>query len=139
MNEHILNKKHLVKTFKSFQPECIVHLGENPSAPYSMIDRAHAVWVHQNNVIGSLNIRKDRTTGITTCKLVIGKIILPWPPNRNASNTANTDIAAKMPPNDEITVILGDRSNGCFCTRCITTATRPKNIVSTIIQLGPYT
>ena len=44
------------KTFNDFQPEAIVHLGENPSAPYSMIDQAHAAWVHTNNVIGSLNV-----------------------------------------------------------------------------------
>ena len=46
----------LLSVFKEFQPEGIVHLGENPSAPYSMIDQAHATWVHHNNVIGSLNI-----------------------------------------------------------------------------------
>lgn len=46
-----------VKTiFKEFQPESIVHLGQCPSAPYSMIDQHHATWVQQNNVIGNLNI-----------------------------------------------------------------------------------
>jgi len=39
-----------------FQPDTIVHLGEMPSAPYSMIDQAHAVFTQQNNVIGSLNV-----------------------------------------------------------------------------------
>ncbi len=42
--------------FREFQPEAIVHLGECPSAPYSMIDVAHTTWVQQNNVIGTLNI-----------------------------------------------------------------------------------
>ena len=51
-----LTEEKIYNLFKKFQPECIVHLGENPSAPYSMIDQAHATWVHQNNVIGSLNI-----------------------------------------------------------------------------------
>jgi len=44
------------RVFEEFRPEVIVHLGENPSAPYSMIDQAHATWVHKNNVIGSLNV-----------------------------------------------------------------------------------
>lgn len=39
-----------------FQPEAIVHLGEMPSAPYSMIDQRRSVFTQHNNVIGSLNI-----------------------------------------------------------------------------------
>ena len=39
-----------------FRPEAIVHLGECPSAPYSMIDLQHTVLVQQNNIVGTLNI-----------------------------------------------------------------------------------
>ena len=39
-----------------FQPDTIVHLAEMPSAPYSMIDAAHAAFTQHNNVIGSLNL-----------------------------------------------------------------------------------
>lgn len=42
--------------FKHFQPESIIHLGEMPSAPYSMIDVQHAVWTQTNNIVGTLNI-----------------------------------------------------------------------------------
>jgi len=42
--------------FRDFQPEAIVHLGQMPSAPYSMIDQAHCIWTQQNNVINNLNI-----------------------------------------------------------------------------------
>src|SRR3990170_8601264 len=42
--------------FKDFQPESIVHYGEQPSAPYSMIDRRHAVSTQRNNVEGTLNV-----------------------------------------------------------------------------------
>lgn len=42
--------------FREFQPEAIVHLAENPSAPYSMIDVHHAVWVQRNNIVGTLNM-----------------------------------------------------------------------------------
>ena len=39
-----------------FKPEAIVHLGECPSAPYSMIDAQHATWVQTNNITGTLNL-----------------------------------------------------------------------------------
>ena len=38
------------------QPDAIVHLGECPSAPYSMLDVQHAAWVQTNNMVGTLNI-----------------------------------------------------------------------------------
>jgi len=41
---------------KKFQPDGIVHLAEQPSAPYSMIDQYHTVYTQQNNVIGTLNL-----------------------------------------------------------------------------------
>jgi UDP-sulfoquinovose synthase len=44
------------RVFQDFQPEAIVHYGEMPSAPYSMIDREHAVFTQTNNVTGTLNI-----------------------------------------------------------------------------------
>ena len=42
--------------FREFQPEAVVHLGQMPSAPYSMIDQAHCVWTQQNNVVNNLNL-----------------------------------------------------------------------------------
>ena len=41
--------------FEEFQPEAIVHLGECPSAPYSMIDVQHATWVQINNITSTFN------------------------------------------------------------------------------------
>jgi len=38
------------------QPDAIVHFGEQRSAPYSMIDREHAVYTQVNNVVGTLNL-----------------------------------------------------------------------------------
>jgi UDP-sulfoquinovose synthase len=38
------------------KPEAIVHFGEQRSAPYSMIDREHAVYTQVNNVVGTLNL-----------------------------------------------------------------------------------
>ena len=39
-----------------FRPEAIVHFGQQRSAPYSMIDQAHAVYTQTNNVVGNLNV-----------------------------------------------------------------------------------
>jgi len=42
--------------FEDVRPEAIVHLGECPSAPYSMIDADHAIWVQRNNIEGTMNV-----------------------------------------------------------------------------------
>lgn len=42
--------------FSEFQPDAIVHYAEQRSAPYSMIDREHAVFTQVNNVVGTLNV-----------------------------------------------------------------------------------
>ena len=44
------------RVFEEFRPEAIVHYGEMPSAPYSMKDRKHSVFTHENNVVGTLNV-----------------------------------------------------------------------------------
>ena len=41
---------------QKFRPEAMVHFGEQRSAPYSMIDRKHAVFTQHNNVIGTINV-----------------------------------------------------------------------------------
>jgi UDP-sulfoquinovose synthase len=46
----------LLSFLSEFQPEAIVHLGQMPSAPYSMIDQKHAAWTQVNNVISNLNL-----------------------------------------------------------------------------------
>ena len=46
----------VLNVFKSFRPDAIVHLGEMPSAPYSMIDVEHSIFTHRNNMFGTLNI-----------------------------------------------------------------------------------
>ena len=40
----------------AFRPEAIVHFAEQRSAPYSMIDRRHAVYTQSNNIVGTLNL-----------------------------------------------------------------------------------
>lgn len=46
----------LTKLFQETQPEAFVHFAEQRSAPYSMIDREHAVYTQSNNVLGNLNV-----------------------------------------------------------------------------------
>jgi UDP-sulfoquinovose synthase len=52
----LLDWEVVERVFREFQPEAIVHYGEMPSAPYSMIDREHAAFTQTNNVIGTLNV-----------------------------------------------------------------------------------
>jgi UDP-sulfoquinovose synthase len=52
------------------QPEAIVHYGEQPSAPYSMIDREHAVFSQRNNVEGNLNVLWAMKESVPDCHLV---------------------------------------------------------------------
>lgn len=46
----------LADAFQRFEPTAVVHFGEQRSAPYSMIDRARAVYTQHNNVIGTINV-----------------------------------------------------------------------------------
>jgi UDP-sulfoquinovose synthase len=44
------------RVISEFKPDAIVHYGEQRCAPYSMIDRKHAVLTQMNNIIGTLNL-----------------------------------------------------------------------------------
>ena len=44
------------RIFREFAPEAVVHLGECPSAPYSMIDREHTTFVQMNNLMTTFNL-----------------------------------------------------------------------------------
>src|SRR5579864_7734435 len=46
----------LSATVRQYQPQAIIHFAEQRSAPYSMIDQAHAVFTQVNNVAGTLNV-----------------------------------------------------------------------------------
>jgi UDP-sulfoquinovose synthase len=41
---------------RDFQPEAIIHFGEQPSAPFSMIDQRRCIMTQVNNITGTLNI-----------------------------------------------------------------------------------
>jgi UDP-sulfoquinovose synthase len=58
------------RVLSSFQPDAVVHYGEQPSAPYSMIDYQHAVFTQQNNVSGTLNLLFAMKKHSPRCHLV---------------------------------------------------------------------
>ncbi|PYT96698.1 MAG: NAD-dependent dehydratase [Acidobacteria bacterium] len=60
----------LSSAFKSFEPEAIVHFAEQRSAPYSMIDRKHAVFTQVNNVVGTLNVLFAIREFLPDCHLI---------------------------------------------------------------------
>ncbi|NET57446.1 MAG: NAD-dependent epimerase/dehydratase family protein [Symploca sp. SIO2E6] len=66
----INNYNFLSQGMNQFQPEAIVHFGEQRSAPFSMIDREHAVLTQANNVIGTLNILYAMAQDFPDCHLV---------------------------------------------------------------------
>ena len=60
----------LIDSLLEFEPEAIVHFGEQRSAPFSMIDREHAVLTQTNNVVGTLNILYAIREHFPDCHLV---------------------------------------------------------------------
>ncbi|MFW6109718.1 MAG: NAD-dependent epimerase/dehydratase family protein [archaeon] len=55
---------------KKEEPECIVQLGQVPSAPYSMIDVDHCNFVQHNNIIGHNNILFAIKENVPDCHLL---------------------------------------------------------------------
>jgi UDP-sulfoquinovose synthase len=55
---------------EKFRPDAIVHYGEQPSAPYSMIDHNRAVFTQVNNVTGTLNVLWAIRKVVPECHLV---------------------------------------------------------------------
>jgi UDP-sulfoquinovose synthase len=60
----------LTTVLKGFQPDAIVHFAEQRAAPYSMIDREHALFTQDNNVLGTLNLLYAIQEFVPDCHLV---------------------------------------------------------------------
>ncbi|MEW6599506.1 MAG: NAD-dependent epimerase/dehydratase family protein [Nitrospirota bacterium] len=52
----ITDYEFLLSIFKGYNPDAVVHYAEQPSAPYSMMNRDTAAFTVQNNLISTLNI-----------------------------------------------------------------------------------
>jgi len=53
---NMLDAERLKAILQDFGPDAVVHFAEQRAAPYSMIDRRHAVYTQRNNVLGTLNL-----------------------------------------------------------------------------------
>ena len=60
----------LATVFRDLQPEAVVDFAEQRSAPYSMVDRKHAVYTQTNNVVGTLNVLYAIKDIVPDCHLV---------------------------------------------------------------------
>ena len=66
-----LTDHDFVESFiQQFEPEALVHFAEQRAAPYSMIDRKHAVFTQVNNVVGTLNLLFAMREFCPDCHLV---------------------------------------------------------------------
>ena len=52
----ITDYEFLAAVMERERPDAVVHFAEQRAAPYSMIDRQHAVFTQVNNVVGTLNL-----------------------------------------------------------------------------------
>jgi UDP-sulfoquinovose synthase len=64
------NPKFVYSVFDDFKPEAVIHLGEQPSAPYSMRDRSACVDTQRNNIVGNLNVMFAIQRSVPDCHLV---------------------------------------------------------------------
>jgi UDP-sulfoquinovose synthase len=53
-----------------FRPDAVIHYGEQPSAPWSMRSRRHAVETQANNVLGTLNVLFAIRDHVPECHLI---------------------------------------------------------------------
>ncbi len=66
----ITNWNFISSVVNDYKPEAIVHFAEQRSAPYSMIDREHAVFTQVNNVVGTLNVLYAIRDYVPECHLI---------------------------------------------------------------------
>jgi UDP-sulfoquinovose synthase len=52
----LTDERFVYEAMERFRPEAVVQFAEQRSAPYSMIDRSHAVFTQVNNVVGTMNL-----------------------------------------------------------------------------------
>jgi UDP-sulfoquinovose synthase len=56
--------------FAEFNPHAVIHFAEQRSAPFSMVDRAHAEMTQVNNVVGTLNVLFAIRDRVPDCHLI---------------------------------------------------------------------
>lgn len=66
----LLDYEFVSDVFERHRPDAVVHFAEQRAAPYSMIDRRHAVYTQHNNVVGNLNVLFAIQEIVPDCHLV---------------------------------------------------------------------
>jgi UDP-sulfoquinovose synthase len=66
----LLDYEFVARLLDTYQPDAVVHFAEQRAAPFSMIDRSHAVFTQYNNVIGTLNLLFGLKEYAPDCHLV---------------------------------------------------------------------
>lgn len=66
----LTDERYVYEIVDRFRPDAFVHFAEQRSAPYSMIDRSHAVFTQVNNVVGNLNIMYAIGEIVPECHLI---------------------------------------------------------------------
>lgn len=66
----VTDYEFLTSMIQEFEPEAVIHFAEQRSAPYSMIDRQHAVFTQVNNVVGTLNLLFALRENSPECHLI---------------------------------------------------------------------
>jgi UDP-sulfoquinovose synthase len=66
----VMDYDFLSTAIKEFEPDAVVHFAEQRAAPYSMIDRKHAVFTQVNNVVGTLNLLFALREFVPDCHLI---------------------------------------------------------------------
>jgi UDP-sulfoquinovose synthase len=66
----VRNYDFLQPIVRDFRPEAIIHLAEQKSAPYSMLDRQHAISTQVDNITGTMNVLFAIKTEVPDCHLV---------------------------------------------------------------------
>lgn len=66
----LTDERFVYEILDRFRPGAFVHFAEQRSAPYSMIDRSHAVFTQVNNVVGTLNLLYAIGELVPECHLI---------------------------------------------------------------------
>jgi len=66
----VTDYEFLASAIQEIEPEAVIHFAEQRSAPYSMIDRRHAVFTQVNNVVGTLNLLFAIRETVPDCHLI---------------------------------------------------------------------
>ena len=69
-NGDLRNYDFVSRIVREYRPDTIIHLGEQPSAPFSMIDVDNAVMTQTNNLVSTLNILYAIKHSVPHCHLV---------------------------------------------------------------------